>query len=117
MSPKKLAIGTLTLFVVAVAALAVGGKPFLRSLEQADVTVGYIDLARQSTQKREYGQAAQYYDKAVNTAKVSDPRSGALSVALDAYSKFLVLKRNPLKDEKRAQQLEKQAVAVSGYAQ
>jgi hypothetical protein len=116
MSPKKLAIGTLALFAISVVALSVGGKGFLRQLQQEDVTVGYIDLARQATQKREYNQASQYYDKAVDSAKAVDPRSGTLSVALDAYSKFLQIKRNPLKDVNRAEQLEKQAVAASSYA-
>jgi ABC-type molybdate transport system substrate-binding protein len=113
MSAKHIAIGALAVFMLAVAALTMGGRQMLQTLEQADATVSYLDLARQSTQQRQYEQADAYYKQACNYAATTVKKRENMALALTQYSEFLRKKRNPLKNEERAKELEQRAVALS----
>lgn len=112
MSPKAVVISTLVAFILGVVGLSTFGKGFLVSLEQADTTVGYLDLARQSTQKRDYRKADEYYKQALNFAETTDQRAENLAAAMVAYGEFLRMKRNPLKDVKLAAQFDEKARAL-----
>lgn len=113
MSPRKLVLAALSVFVLGVVALTIGGKPFLHDLEQADATISYLDLARQATLHRQYELADEYYQQAITyAARTTKPRENEV-VALDEYSKFFRIKRNPLKDVKRADELRDRALAIS----
>jgi hypothetical protein len=112
MSAKIIITVTLAAFIVSVAALSVGGKEWLHSMEQADATVSYLDLARQATQKRAYAEADAYYKQALNFAATTENSVENESVALAGYSEFLRMKRNPLKDLKMAQKLDERALAL-----
>lgn len=112
MSPKAVAIGFLSAFVVGVSALTLGGKQILHSIEQADTTIGYLDLARQATEKRNYPQADEYYKQALKFAEQSDKPTDNVPLVLGCYSDFLRLKRNPLRDVKRANEIDTMAQAM-----
>lgn len=109
MSPKRILIASLAVFIVAVAALTIGGKHLLSSMEQADATISYLDLARQATDKRRYEQADAYYKQALNFAGQTESKADNLALALGCYSDFLRLKRNPIKDVKLAKTLDERA--------
>jgi hypothetical protein len=113
MTPRNLVIATLAVFILGVAGLTFGGKNFLQGLEQADATISFLDMARQATQHRDYQQADGFYKQAISFAQTTDKRRENMVLALGAYSDFLRLKRNPLKDVKRAHSLEVQALAIS----
>ena len=113
MSAKNIAIGALAVFMLAVAGLTLGGRHLLQGLEQADATISYLDLARQSTQRREYQQADAYYKQALSYAATTEKKRENMTLALTQYSEFLRKKRNPLQNEIRAKELEQQAVALS----
>lgn len=109
MSPKTILFATLAVFILAVAGLSIGGKDVLHSMEQADATVSYLDLARQATEKRRYEQADAYYKQALKFAEQTSRRDQNLCLALGCYADFLRIKRNPLKDPKVAQSLDERA--------
>lgn len=116
MSAKHVVIGALIAFFVSVAALSFFGKDMLRSMEQADATISFLDLARQASDSRQYEKANDFYKQAIKYAESTSKRNENLVLALGCYSDFLRNKRNPLKDQTLAKALDERARALRAPA-
>lgn len=79
----------IALFIVSVAALSQLGKPLLAELSLDNTTVGYIDLARQASLKRDYVRAENLYKEAIANAERVSPNGGNTTYALVKYAEFL----------------------------
>lgn len=102
---KKWIVGMLVLFVGSVVLLTMFGGKLLREFSEGDVIVGYVDMARQAVQKRDYAGAEEFYNHALQ-ASSKEPETRAF--ALLSYAEFL--RKRKRMDE--AAKLEKEAYAL-----
>jgi hypothetical protein len=85
----------IALFVISVAALSLLGKPLLAELSLDNTTVGYIDLARQASLKRDYAKAESLYQEAIENAERASPTGSNTTYALVKYAEFLRSRKRP----------------------
>lgn len=95
----------LLLFIGSVILLTIFGGKLLRQFEDGDVIVGYVDMARQAAQKRNYVEAEGFYRQAMQSSGLV-PETRAF--ALLSYAEFL--RKRKRMDE--AAKLEREAYAL-----
>lgn len=104
-------VGFIVVFAVGVYLLTTFGKPLISEASLDNSTIGYIDLARQATIKRDYVKAETMYKEAISSAEKVSPKGSATAYALVTYADFLRSRKRPTEAaafEARARDLEHQ---------
>ncbi len=86
---RLILLGMLVLYVPAIVSCVWFGKGTLREMCVSESAVDYLDLSRQSMQRRDYEEAEDMLKKAIVAATVDGQVRPAQAVAYNDYSEFL----------------------------